>query len=386
MNYIPRLIEIDLREYISFFPVTAILGPRQCGKSTLIKEFLKGRKSSMYLDLQLATDRQKLENPEQFFDYNKDKLICLDEIQFVPELFSTLRSIVDKDRRPGRFVILGSASRELIQQSSESLAGRIGYLELYPFIFQEIRQIKTVNDLWVQGGFPDSILSSQRLSNRWRFNFVRTFLERDIPRIGYAIPQELIGRLWSMLAHNHGQILNLSNLGRSLGASHTTIRKYIDLLLQTFMIRELPSLVSNLGKRLVRSPKIYIRDTGILHSLLRINDFNELLSHPVYGFSWEGLLIENICTFLNEYDSFFYRTTQGAELDLILVRGKSKIAFEFKGSDTINLTRGFWSAIEDVQPDKVFVVSPLSEKYPINDNIWGIGLAELFAELEFHRD
>jgi predicted AAA+ superfamily ATPase len=386
MNYINRLLENNLKEYIGFFPATAILGPRQCGKSTLIKEFLKDREESIYLDLQLESDRLKLSNPEQFFSYNEDKQICLDEVQRVPGIYSTLKSIIDKNRRAGRFIILGSASRDLIKQSSESLAGRIGYLELSPFIFPEISEYKSVNDLWVQGGFPDSFLASLKLSQNWRNNFIRTFLERDIPQIGFSIPADTIGRLWKMLAHNHGQTLQLSNLGRSLGVSHTTVRNYIDLLNQTFMTRELKPLESNIGKRLVKSSKLYIRDSGILHSLLNISDFNELVSHPVFGFSWEGFVINNICTYLNEYEAYFYKTTQGAELDLILIKGDKKIAFELKVSDAPKLTKGFWNAIEDTKPNITYVVSPVSDKYPVSENIWGIGLPMLFKELKSFKD
>ncbi len=386
MPYINRLIERSLEDFTNFFPATAILGPRQCGKSTLIKEFLKRNQNNLYLDLQLDSDRQKLINPEQFFSFFEGRQICLDEIQRTPEIFSVLRSMIDKNRVPGRFIILGSASRELIKQSSETLAGRIGYLELSPFIYPEISDIKPVNDLWIQGGFPDSFQAPLNMSREWRNNFIRTFLERDIPQIGYSIPADSIGRLWKMLAHNHGQLLNLSQLGRALGVSHTTVRSYIDLLNQTFMTRELQPWESNLRKRLIKTSKLYIRDSGILHSLLNISDFNDLVSHPVYGFSWEGFVIENICSYLSDFESFFYRTTQGAEIDLILVKGQKKIAFELKVSDAPNLTKGFWEAIKETKPEITFVVSPLAEKYPITDNVMGIGIKELFLELKNLKD
>jgi uncharacterized protein len=386
MTYINRFIEKSLEDFTNFFPATAILGPRQCGKSTLIKEFLKRNQNSLYLDLQLDSDRQKLTNPEQFFSFFEGRQICLDEIQRTPEIFSVLRSMIDKNRVPGRFIILGSASRELIKQSSETLAGRIGYLELSPFIYPEISNIKPVNDLWIQGGFPDSFQAPLNMSREWRNNFIRTFLERDIPQIGYSIPADSIGRLWKMLAHNHGQLLNLSQLGRALGVSHTTVRSYIDLLNQTFMTRELPPWESNLRKRLIKTSKLYIRDSGILHSLLNISDFNDLVSHPVYGFSWEGLVIENICSYLSDFEPFFYRTTQGAEIDLILVKGQKKIAFELKVSDAPNLTKGFWEAIKETKPEITFVVSPLAEKYPISDKVMSIGIKELFLELKNLKD
>jgi len=382
MDYITRNIERELEEHIQFFPVTAILGPRQCGKSTLVREYFRNKEGSVYLDLQRASDRQKISQPEQYFSYHQDKQICLDEVQQVPEIFTVLRSVVDQDRRPGRFIVLGSASRELIKQSSESLAGRIGYLELSPFIFPEVKAKKPIYDLWLQGGFPDAFLSSLNMSIKWRDNFIRTFLERDIPQIGFSIPANTMGRLWKMLAHNHGQLTNLSHLGRSLGASHTSVRNYIDLLNQTFMTRELLPMESNLGKRLVKSSKLYIRDSGILHRLLLINTYDDLTSHPVYGFSWEGFVIENICSFLSTFESFFYKTAHGAELDLVMVQGKKKLAFEVKVADAPKVTRGFWTALEDVQPDITYVVSPLADKYPIAENVWAVGLEQLFEELE----
>jgi predicted AAA+ superfamily ATPase len=381
MRYISRLIEPLLTEYLSFFPATAILGPRQCGKSTLVKERIKTSNKSIYLDLELESDRRKLEYPEQFFKHNANKLICLDEIQQVPDLFKSLRSIIDKDRHPGQFLILGSASRDLIRQSSETLAGRIGYLELSPFIYPEIHPLKTQKELWLQGGFPDSLFATERLSNLWRENFIRTFLERDIPQMGLSIPAGNISRLWKMLAHGHGQLLNLSNLGKSMGMSHTTVRNYIDLFNQTFMTRELKPYENNLKKRLTKSPKLYIRDTGILHNLLNIRDFNELISHPVYGFSWEGFVIENITAFMPEHKPSFYRTSHGAELDLIMESGQRKIAFEIKAADAPKLTKGFWQAVEDVKPDITYIVSPIATKYPIKENIWAIGLSDLFEEL-----
>lgn len=380
MTYLTRNLESVLKEYISFFPVTAILGPRQCGKSTLIKEFFKRSDSALYLDLESESDRMKIQNPEQFFLYNSDKHVCLDEIQRVPEIFTVLRSMVDQERRPGRFIILGSASRDLIKQSSESLAGRIGYLELSPFIYPELKNTVQQNEYWIKGGFPDSALSPLNLSLSWRRNFIRTFLERDIPTLGFSIPADGIGRLWRMIAHMHGQILNLSNFGKSMGVSHTTVRKYIDLLNQTFMTREIKPVGSNLKKRLVKSSKLYVRDTGILHSLLNISEFNDLISHPVFGFSWEGMVIENICSLLPEYEPSFYRTSQGAELDLILQKGSHRLAFECKVGDVPKPTKGFWQAVEDVNPSTTYIVSPHADKYPLNENTWVMGLGELCQE------
>lgn len=382
MKYIKRNIEPIVKEYLSFFPAVAILGPRQCGKSTLIKHLAADNDQMLYLDLEKQSERQKLDNPEQFFAYNATRQICLDEIQRIPELFPVLRSIIDENRNPGRFIILGSASRNLIRQSSESLAGRIGYLELTPFYFDEVREIKSINDLWFQGGFPDSYLSSSRVSKQWRNNFIRTFLERDIPQINFSIPAEAIGRLWKMLAFNHGQLLNLSNLGTSMGVSHTTVRGYIDLLNQTFMTRELKPFTPNLKKRLVKTSKLYIRDTGILHSLLNINDFNELLAHPVFGFSWESFVIENVCaTIEDNWEKYFYRTSHGAELDLVLKKGLRTIAIECKVADAPKPTKGFWQSVIDIDPDITYIVTPLADKHPLKDNLWVVGLKDLLTEL-----
>jgi predicted AAA+ superfamily ATPase len=283
---------------------------------------------------------------------------------------------------PGRFIVLGSASRDLIKQSSETLAGRIGYLELTPFFQLEIENIKSLHEFWFQGGFPDSLLNSQKMSKKWRENFIRTFLERDIPMIGFDIPPQTIGRLWRMLAINQGQLLNLSTLGKSIGVSHTTIKNYIDLLIQTFMIRELKPFEANLNKRLVKTPKVYIRDSGILHSLLNISGFNDLFAHPVFGFSWEGLVIENACTAVGEeWDSFFYRTSHGAELDLVLKQGTKTIAIECKVSDAPKPTKGFWNALEDIEPQITYIVSPKAEKYPIKEDVWVLSLEDLIKEL-----
>lgn len=381
MIYLSRNIEPILIEHLGFFPVTAILGPRQCGKSTLIKEYFSKQSDALYLDLEKESDRQKLQNPEQFFGNNSQMQICLDEVQRVPRIFESIRSHVDQNRRAGQFIILGSASRDLIRQSSESLAGRISYLELAPFILPEIPANKNQKELWMQGGFPDSLLASSRLSIAWRSNFIRTFMERDIPQIGFSIPSGIIGRLWKMLAHNHGQVLNLSNIGKSLGVSHSTVRSYVDLLNQTFMTREIRPWESNLKKRLVKTPKVYIRDSGILHSLLNISDFNSLMSHPVFGFSWEGFVIENVCSLLPESEISFYRTAHGEELDLIIKTNKATLAIECKVGDNPKPTRGFWNAIKDIKPDKTYIVTPRSEKYPIDNKVWVLGLKELIEEL-----
>ncbi len=325
-GYIHRYAEKALIRAVKRAPVTVILGPRQCGKSTLVKEFIKEHKiSTVYLDLQNRADRRMLEEPELLFQEHQDDLICLDEIQLAPEIFSILRSEVDKNRRPGRFLILGSASRDLIRQTSESLAGRIALLDLTPFLFGEVDSIVQTSQFWLRGGFPDSLLAgSQEDSFDWRMDFVRTFLERDIPQLGFSIPMKLMERLWLLIAHIHGQVLNLSRLSDAADISVPSLRKYLGILESTFMIRVLRPHKTNLKKRLIKSPKIYIRDTGILHSLLNIETWDELLAHPVRGFSWEGLGIEQITALMPRWKSSFIQTSNGAEIDLVLERGNRK--------------------------------------------------------------
>jgi len=386
-SYIKRNIENVLFSDLKHFPAVALLGPRQCGKSTLIKELGKQIENLLYLDLQSPQDLAKLEDPSFFFSYNKDKTICLDEIQNRSELFPVLRSVIDSDRQNGKFIILGSASRDLIKQSSESLAGRISYLELTPFLLQEIKtqnkDYLTVN--WLRGGFPDSFLSDDdNYSMRWRINFIRTFLERDIPQLGFAIPSSQISRLWSMCAHLHSQVLNSSSLGESLGVSHHTIKKYLDILSQTFMLRLLPPFETNLKKRVVKSPKIYIRDSGILHALLDISDFNKLLGHPILGASWEGFVIENILSELPDWKGYFYRTAAGVEIDLILEKGLERIAVECKASTSPSVTKGFYIAMEDLQIKESFIIAPVNEVYKIKANVWVMPLIEFIKKMKLN--
>ena len=278
-KYIERKLQSEIVSCLDTFPAVAILGPRQCGKSTLARKIIQGAGDTVYLDLELPSDIQKLSEPELFFRQQGKKLICLDEIQRMPEIFPVLRSLIDENRINGRFLILGSASPDLIRQSSETLAGRIAYLELTPFLFNESNIKDRENALatyWLRGGFPESFMArSDEAGNRWRENFIRTFLERDIPQFGFSIPAATLRRVWQICAHNSGQVFNASRLGANIGVSHTTMKKYIDLLANTFMIRILPPFTPNLSKRLIKSPKIYLRDSGILHSLLRIDSFDD---------------------------------------------------------------------------------------------------------------
>jgi predicted AAA+ superfamily ATPase len=368
-GYIKRMQEAKLHKALSRSPAVAILGPRQSGKSTIARMLLKSV-PSVYLDLQDRVDRNKLSEPELFFDRYRDQLICLDEIQLLPEFFSILRSEIDKDRRPGRFLILGSASRDLIKQSTESLAGRIAYIDLTPFVVKEIADISTWSDIWLRGGFPESILAgSDADSFDWRLDFIRTFMERDIPNLGFNIPIPVIERLWLLLAHYNGQTINYSKLAAAADISIPTLKKYLSILEQTYMVRLLPPAETNLKKRLVKSPKIYLRDSGILHALLDIEQYDFLLSNPMAGASWEGFVIENIITEYDRWRPSFIRTSNGAEIDLMLERAGEKHLFECKLSKAPKPSRGFYELIDAVQPASAWVVAPVDEPYEMKKGI-----------------
>ena len=366
-------------------PAVAILGPRQCGKTTLAGQIVKKFNQSVYLDLENPADLAKLSDPLAFFSLHNEDLVCLDEIQRAPELFSILRSVIDERARNAQFLILGSAGRDLIRQSSESLAGRIAYLDLTPFLLSELEaaQKDDLRRLWLRGGFPRSYLA-QDLDNsfEWRQDFIRTFLERDIGMLGFRMPPARLGRFWKMCAHSHSSLLNASKLADSLGVSSHTVGSYIDLLAHTFMLRVLLPDAPNLKKRLVKSPKIYIRDSGILHTLVDIRTHDELLSHPILGASFEGFAMETILAFAKNYEPSFYRTSAGAEIDLILRRGRRTLAFELKSSSVPRVSKGFWNALEDIAPDKAYVVAPVKEAYPMKGNVMVSPLQEIIAKLQ----
>jgi predicted AAA+ superfamily ATPase len=381
---IVRKAEDFLKVNMGVFPAVVVLGPRQCGKSTLVKMLADGLTDFMYLDLQNRNDLAKLNEPDLFFQANRDKTICLDEIQLMPDLFFVLRSEIDSNRQNGRFILLGSASRDLIQKSSESLAGRVGMIELTPFLISELNHKKQfdLNQYWLRGAYPDSYLAaSDSASVLWRENFLRTYVERDIPQLGFQIPAQQLKRMLIMSAHSHAQIFNASKLGESLGLTHPTIKRYLDLLEQTFILRSLPSYELNTKKRLVKSPKVYVRDSGLLHRLLQIDDYNALLGHPIVGSSWEGLVIENICSSFRDCQFSFYRSAIGSELDLIIQKGSKVIAIECKASTAPKLTKGFWKAIEVVKPEFTYVVAPVLEKFPIAEKVWVCNLSELIHML-----
>jgi len=350
-------------------PIVALLGARQVGKSTIAEMVLADFPRAIYLDLERPADLNKLTDPEAFFAQFKNRLICLDEIQRTPDIFPILRGIVDRNQKNAQFLILGSASRDLIKQSSESLAGRISYMEITPFTRLEVPAIDTPTH-WLRGGYPRSLLAADNESSiQWREDYIRTFLERDIPQLGFSIPAGSLGRFWRMLAHSHGQVLNSSKLAGSMGVSSHTIRKYIDLLEQTFIVRILPPYSLNLKKRLIKSPKVYIRDTGLLHALLGIETMEELFSHPIYGSSYEGFVIENLLTHLPRRQSSHYRTSNGAEIDLVLTRGNKTIAIEIKASTAPKVTKSFWNSVDTINPDQAFIIAPVEDAYPLTGKV-----------------
>ena len=376
-NFIERDLVNHLKKYLDIFPAVAILGPRQCGKSTLIKSLDKNFDNIIYLDLQRESDLNQLLDPELFFESNSDKIICLDEIQLVPKLFSVLRSVIDSNRVNGKFILLGSASQDLIQQTSESLAGRIGILHLSPFLINELDYLENfdLQKFWFRGGFPNSYLSkNDENSSIWIQNYIRTYIERDIPQLGFQIPALQLRRLLTMCAHNQGQQLNLSKLAESLNLTHPTIKRYIDLLEQTFIVRTIPPFEINIKKRLIKAPKVFVRDSGILHQLLAIPNFNSLMGNPVFGSSWEGIVIENIIVNMPSWDYFFYRTATGDEIDLILKKGNQIIAIECKASAAPKVAKGFYRSLEVIKPNKTFIIAPTNDTYKIAETITVTGL------------
>ncbi len=368
-------------------PAVALLGPRQVGKTTLAFQIAEGRPST-YLDLQSEADRSKLGAPEHYLSAQGDKLVILDEIQRVPALFPVLRGLIDRHRRAGRksgrFLILGSASLDLLQQSGESLAGRIAYLELAPLTVAEVGPQRQ-EALWLRGGFPESLLAtSDARSLRWREDFIRTYLERDVPMLGPRIAAETLRRFWTMLAHHQGGLLNAASLARSLGVDGKTVASYLDLMVDLLLVRRLAPWHANAGKRLVKAPKVYVRDSGLIHALLGIADLERLLGHPVVGASWECFVIENLLNAAShsgkQVEASFYRSAAGAEIDLLLTwPGGRTWAIEVKRSLAPKLERGFHSACEDVMPERKFVVYPGAERYPLAEGVEALPLDQLVA-------
>jgi predicted AAA+ superfamily ATPase len=370
---IPRMITNSLLESLSYFPVTGIIGPRQVGKTTLARHLMeKLGKESIYVDLENPEDQSMLTDPILFFKNNQEKCVVLDEVQRMPELFPVLRSMVDNHRVNARFILLGSASPDLIRDSSESLAGRIVYEELAPFSLEEIINLQNVYFHWFHGGFPDAFLApSDPVRKKWLSGFIQTYIERDLPLLGMNINRSIIRKLWTMLAHNHGNILNMNNLSRSLEVSSTSIKKYIFFLEEAFLVKQLYPFHANVKKRLVKSPKIYIRDNGILHHILNVPDYQSLTTNPLIGPSWEGYVIEQISHKLSsETEMYFYRTHEGSECDLVLARGgKPLLAIEIKYTSVPKISRGLTLAFNDIQAPENFIITPETKDYLIREDI-----------------
>ncbi|MDR3623780.1 MAG: ATP-binding protein [Chlamydiales bacterium] len=369
----------QIERYFESHKIVALLGPRQCGKTTLARMYSKREvnfSKNNYLDLEASIDVQRLVNPTLTLE-SLSGLIIIDEIQRIPDLFPILRVLVDREENNQRYLILGSASRELIRQSSESLAGRIAYIELTPFSFQEVDDIQK---LWIRGGFPRSFLAkTEQESVDWREFYIRTFLEQDIPNLGIKIPPDTLRRFWIMLSHYHGNIFNSSELARSFGTSDVTIRRYLDILAGTFMIRKLQPWHENISKRQVKAPKIYFRDSGIFHSLLNISNQDELQVHPKLGASWEGFALEEVIRHrqAKSQDCYFWSTYGGAEVDLILHQKGTLTGFEFKYSDAPQLTKSMHTALHDLQLDHLYVIYPGDVDYPLSERISVKGLKSI---------
>ena len=366
----------------------ALIGPRQVGKTTLALE-VAGETDAVYLDLEAGADRDKLADPALFLGAYEDRLVILDEIHRTPALFQELRGLIDQGRRrgkrTGRFLILGSASMDLLRQSGESLAGRIEYVDLHPFdVLEAATNANTLRALWVRGGFPDSVLAATEADSvACRRNFIRTYLERDVPQFGRRIPAETLERLWTMLAHSQGTLLNASKLAAGLAITAPTVTSHVDLLVDLLLVRRLQPFHANVKKRLVKSPKVYVRDSGLVHALLGIEDHNDLAGHPVVGASWEGFVIENLLAVAPPRSlASFYRTAAGAEIDLLLeLPGQhGLLAIEIKHGLSATPSKGFHNARDDLKPTRSFIVHAGDGRYPIAKDIEAIGLREM-AEL-----
>jgi predicted AAA+ superfamily ATPase len=382
-----RRISGRLNHLLGHSPAVVLLGPRQAGKTTLALQIAEKR-PSVYLDLEDEADRVKLSDPVRYFAEHEGELVILDEVHRVPELFQRLRGVIDRGRRHGKpngqFLLLGSAAMDLLRQSGESLAGRISYLELGPFDVLEVEPAAS-ESLWVRGGFPRSFLAdNDDLSIEWRRDFIRTYLERDVPQFGARIPAETLRRFWTMLAHNQSQALNAANLARGLGVDGKTVAVYLDLLVDLLLVRRLPAWHRNVGKRLVKSPKVFVRDSGIAHALLGIRDKEALLGHPVIGQTWESFATETLIAAAPDgTEAHYYRTATGTEIDLVLTLPGGKLwAVEIKRSSTPKVERGFHLACADLKPSHRFVVYPGVERFPLDGNTEVIGLTALGRDIQ----
>jgi predicted AAA+ superfamily ATPase len=374
-----RLARPALDAALARSPAVAVLGPRQVGKTTLARAAAAARPGSVYLDLETAADLARLADPARFLAARRDRLVVLDEVQNAPGLFGELRAEIDADRRDGRFLILGSASFRLLRQS-QTLAGRLAVVDMAPLLLPEVAtRFEDIERLWVRGGFPGSYTApAEAVSWLWRQEFVRHFLNVDLGALGVGVDPQSMGRFWRMLAHLHGQLLNASALSRSLGVSAPTVGRWLDHLVDALVVRRLEPFHANLGKRLVKAPKVYLRDSGLLHALLGIADADALSGHPAAGASWEGFVVEQVCARLPAHVPVsFYRTAAGAELDLVVEAGGERIGVEAKLSSAPTVTRGFWQACRDVGVSRAFVVAPVREGWPLSDTVEVVSPLEL---------
>jgi predicted AAA+ superfamily ATPase len=378
-----RIAQPALATALTWSPAVAILGPRQIGKTTLARVLLETHPNALYLDLESPQDRAALGDGPLFLQAHADQLIILDEVQHTPEIFSVLRGEIDRARRPGRFVLLGSASFELLRQS-QSLAGRLSLIDMFPLLVDEVgSELSTLQSLWLRGGFPPSFTAlNEQASWRWREAFIRHLLHTDLPALGLRVDATSLSRFWRMLAHLHGQLFNASAVANSLDVSAPTVNRWLDHMVGALLIRKLEPFHTNLGKRLVKSNKVYVRDSGLLHSLLGLTSVADLQGHPMAGASWEGFVIDHIAAHLPAGASMsFYRTAAGAELDVVVEFGQKRICFEIKFSVAPKVSKGFWQSLQDVRPHQTFIVAPVQQRWPFADGVEVIPVGDIAGVL-----
>jgi predicted AAA+ superfamily ATPase len=400
---IERQFVSELQDRLSFYPGVVLLGARQVGKSTLARHIAKQTPGAVFLDLELPADRARLDNPAAFFAAHRNHLVVIDEVQTFPELFAQLRPEIDAARHAGRFLLLGSASGVLLRQSAESLAGRVSYLELSPLLWDEVQstllapasthqaQLLAVQQYWLRGGMPLSLLApTDAKSLRWRNDYLLSLVRRDLLALGITIPSETLWRFLRMLAHQHGQLFNASALAVAMGGiSPITVSRYLDIFCDALIVRKLEPYFVNLGKRLVKSPKVYFRDLGLLHALLNIGQAHDLQGHPMAGYSWEGLVINHLAAQMSQgfggnASLYFYRTSAGAEMDDVIDTGSERIGFEIKLSDAPRVTKGFWNACDDLQLSRAYVVAPVEHAWPLSDKAQVLPFVSLKQVLSSH--
>jgi predicted AAA+ superfamily ATPase len=400
---IERQFVSELQDRLSFYPGVVLLGARQVGKSTLARHIAKQTPGAVFLDLELPADRARLDNPAAFFAAHRNHLVVIDEVQTFPELFAQLRPEIDAARHAGRFLLLGSASGVLLRQSAESLAGRVSYLELSPLLWDEVQstllapasnhqaQLLAVQQYWLRGGMPLSLLApTDAKSLRWRNDYLLSLVRRDLLALGITIPSETLWRFLRMLAHQHGQLFNASALAVAMGGiSPITVSRYLDIFCDALIVRKLEPYFVNLGKRLVKSPKVYFRDLGLLHALLNIGQAHDLQGHPMAGYSWEGLVINHLAAQMSQgfggnASLYFYRTSAGAEMDAVIDTGSERIGFEIKLSDAPRVTKGFWNACDDLQLSRAYVVAPVEHAWPLSDKAQVLPFVSLKQVLSSH--